>query len=389
MATVDICLNTICEQRKIQMLYNVPPVRYNPLSPYVQYPQFTKQQFDMRRKAEILEYSANKSNTKTNNLTKSQKWAQLINGGIKNKVYADTILQEMDASGIYRTIVVKYPDTYTSSQVSLGNDALGQPMYTTLYTVVKGAAETCDPDLVEIPTSSSDIPGPVINLYKDKSVPLYNYAMRTASYAILNTENTAKWVYHTNNDVFFTKNVDTTLLLLNINKNIDEYAYNFDITTPIGIYVNGQVSNIVAPTIMLDGLEINIQNIGVNVYYNNQLVTLQKQPTLTYTTNPVLFDISMNRITNYESYTGIFYVGNLIIHNLYLYTQPGYVYDIRLNVALADNFSSLASYTSNFNTFTGGIYCNLSQNNNLIQQNCRFTTPVSTTPNNGFSFSGS
>ena len=66
MPTTDLNLDTICNQRKRQMLFNVPPIRYNPISPYSGNVYITQSKLDMRRKAEILQYNANKTNTKTN-----------------------------------------------------------------------------------------------------------------------------------------------------------------------------------------------------------------------------------------------------------------------------------------------------------------------------------
>jgi hypothetical protein len=50
--TTDLSLNLLCDQRKKQMLFNIPQFRYTPVSPYNG--SFTKFQLDMRRKAEIL-----------------------------------------------------------------------------------------------------------------------------------------------------------------------------------------------------------------------------------------------------------------------------------------------------------------------------------------------
>jgi hypothetical protein len=79
-------LNLIDQRRRAQ-LYNIPPSRYDNLanSPYTKINPatgmfFTKFDVDMRRKAEILKYSNVTSTTKTNNLTRAQRWAQLVRG---------------------------------------------------------------------------------------------------------------------------------------------------------------------------------------------------------------------------------------------------------------------------------------------------------------------
>ena len=58
-----------CKQRKINMLFNIPPVRLEKAkSPY---PTYTSQQLNMRRKVEILKYK--KNSTQGNRLTSKQK----------------------------------------------------------------------------------------------------------------------------------------------------------------------------------------------------------------------------------------------------------------------------------------------------------------------------
>ena len=44
-------IQTACEQRKISMQFNIPPVRNELVSPY---PEFTSAQLNMRRKVEVL-----------------------------------------------------------------------------------------------------------------------------------------------------------------------------------------------------------------------------------------------------------------------------------------------------------------------------------------------
>lgn len=65
-----------CAARAAKMLSPTPPMRYEPTSPY---PANTQYELDMRRKAEILKYQNTTTNTKTNNLTKRQKFARIIN----------------------------------------------------------------------------------------------------------------------------------------------------------------------------------------------------------------------------------------------------------------------------------------------------------------------
>ena len=78
MTTTD---SSFCVQRSLAQLNNVPLTRFTPINPYRTTP-YTKMQLDMRRKAEILKYSANKSASQTNNLTKKEQFALLVKGGL-------------------------------------------------------------------------------------------------------------------------------------------------------------------------------------------------------------------------------------------------------------------------------------------------------------------
>lgn len=90
------------------------------------YPTFTQYQLDMRRKVEILKYIPTTVSTQTNSDTKSQKWSKLVQKNSNKK-----------------TCIIN--------------------------------------DNIRVPTSSSDVPGPVIDLYYDPNVPLYNYAVKVDS----------------------------------------------------------------------------------------------------------------------------------------------------------------------------------------------------------------
>jgi hypothetical protein len=79
----------------------------------------TQQQLNMRRKAEILKYNSTKSSTQTNGITKNQIFSKIV-------------------STNYRPCSV---------------DANNKPM----------------------PSSASNIPGPVMYLFEDPNVNLYNY----------------------------------------------------------------------------------------------------------------------------------------------------------------------------------------------------------------------
>lgn len=128
-------------KRQLQ-LTTIPPTRVElQKTPYTDY---TKYQLDMRRKAEILKYNSNSQGSKTNNMTKAQKWAGVVNGNGPVKQSRINALIN------------------SNNNNSCPNDAL-----------------------IPTPTSSSDVPGPIILLIDDETVPLYNYNKNVDPYSIL------------------------------------------------------------------------------------------------------------------------------------------------------------------------------------------------------------
>jgi hypothetical protein len=392
MSTVDISYCTIVEQRKLQMLFNNPINRYNPVSPYVQYPNISKMQFDMRRKAEILQYSASKSNTKTNNFTKAEKWAQLINGTVQTNPYNDIVVKNIvyvDASNdtLYSKIpvvtetVIKYPDTYITSTDVNGN---------IMNTVIKRSIPACDIDAIPVPTSSSDVPGPVINLIKDNTIPLYNYATRTNSYGIQNEEDARDIKYSTINNILCKDGVETTLFSLYIVNNNDEYAKIFNFNSPLSLYFQSDVSNsLSAYDISFQNISLSLSNISLNVYYNDSKVLLSHIPSINI---PILntgrYDISLNKTAgnnpSYTTYSGQLYIGMLNVSNIYLFTQPGYVYTVKLQCNMNYSAPNNAIYTSYFTNIQSGVVCNTTSISKT-ETNCKITTPPSSQQNSGFS----
>ena len=88
MSNVSMNLDLMCELRKQrQSLFAMPSFRATPISPY---PEYTKEQLDMRRKAEILKYAGNRMNTKTNDLTKTGRFTQIITGKYQSRSYTTT-----------------------------------------------------------------------------------------------------------------------------------------------------------------------------------------------------------------------------------------------------------------------------------------------------------
>jgi len=176
----DLKLLNIFNNRKKKALFNVPPPRFNIVSPYdensisqktddqgnlvfdensypVYYtPQEWKFELDMRRKAEVLlhDYTPSQTNPK---LTKKMSYSSLVKIPKTNNISAHDIR--------YYSLVNKCQNI---------NLKINRPT----------------------PSSSSDVPGPVINLINKPTVPLYNYfnSSREKIYSQLLKKNVLKFL---------------------------------------------------------------------------------------------------------------------------------------------------------------------------------------------------
>lgn len=323
--------NSLNQRRKMQLL-NIPPTRFTPVSPY---PQYTVFQLNMRRKAEILKYSASNTNSKTNNFTKSERWAQLISGNYQRRT-------------IPQSDIIKSATT---------NNRIDCPSDSSLL----------------IPTSSSGVPGPVMNLYEDPAVPLYNYNV-TRSYSILDEKNDQKWNTNPYNDILCINGSETLLTLLGIRQYIDNPIYTFNIQTSVGLYVAGNVNTREYSTL----LTFSISNIECNIYYNDTMVL---SPPVTFSgLNNLTVNIQQSSVGQFNA---ILHVGNISINNITLNTLDNMVYDIKLKFTVTSPTSNSA-----FTITTYGAFCNLSTNNLNYKNNCNITGTQSSSQNIGFVFSG-
>lgn len=316
-----------CNQRKINMLFNIPPVRLQKVSPY---PTYTSQQLNMRRKVEILKYK--KNSTQGSQLTAKQRQALISRGN-------------------YR-----------------GN------------TVV------CTKDhLIPLRTSRSGVPGPIIELVEDQSVPLYNYVKNQFASAVEVTDPKYEWLirvtYYVDCPASLTNSTNIAMLL--IKESITSQFTTFTYSAPVVYYLTG--TNIPIDT---SGVIVNVElnNMASNIYYggnpilnNTSVVSFENQN----------FQVSLqpdssNTGTTYDYYAK-FYAGYMTISNIYLSTYPGFVYNIDLtyNASETVDYSqvSLASNetTTIINNSTFSLTANIDDYYYIDKpQNCEIITSSST-----------
>jgi len=374
-------INTCNEirQRRKQMVFTVPPVRYELISPY---PNYSQEQLDMRRKAEILEYGGNKQASKGNNLTKKQKQALALSGKTKQ-------------TSSYATI-------YSSSSQLMFDTQLGLNTLTYTTTGVKADSVVNCP-IQKSSSRNAGVPGPEIELFKDPSVPLYNYKTNTNALGIENQTNTDKIRFSVNQNIAITKDVSGNLFTLSIQPGIDQQTYNFEVNIPFSYTVEGvssrNLSNVVEPS--FNDISFNIGTTPFSFFplFNESLVT---------STTPVVnivsdisgftFDLSNSDFPQENvGFRAIVFGGMINISNLSLSTENGYVYDFKILPTMDILASSVTpNFTANFyNTVNGfknikqGILFNISSNyvgvdgsSNLIRAS--LDTQPSTTPYSNF-----
>jgi len=273
MLYIDMTDAEFCKQRSIAQQYNVPLARFTPISPYGTY---TKTQLDMRRKAEILKYSANKSSTQTNNLTKKQSYALLARGSLQ-----------------------------TPSQAS-----------------IQSGSVNCTADRTRpTPTSSSGVPGPIMYLYEDDSVPLYNYSgFNTRTYPEAVPTDNVMWKIVGLSDVALTNKTQGNLFYLIISNYVELPKYVFDISVPVGISISGTRN----PGVFAANITASIQSMTTTIYYNNSIVTTIQNPEIGNDTGlNIVFDVSNSSPGQFNVTQ---YLGTLSSSEIQLFTSPIYVY---------------------------------------------------------------
>lgn len=257
-----------CAQRELYLTFRETGPRVEIVSPY---PQNTKFELDMRRKVEILKYKNQTSNSNVG--TKSQNWRRVVQLSQKNPM--------------------------SKSNVPCPYDAL-----------------------IPTPTSACNVPGPIITLQYDPTVPLYKYGYQPERYNLVNPLKDRSYTVYENNDVPFYQNTSDVVCYL-LFKNPNESSYEFDLQMPVAINFNGYK---------------NTASSNKNVSFIN-IVLYSGTLEITYGIKPVIvknLDISnVNSILlSVENSIGYFevsrYIGLVNVSEIILRAQPQDVYEFNM-----------------------------------------------------------
>jgi len=329
--TENLC--NVLAQRQEFLEFHVPPVRTEVQpSPY---PKFTEYQLNMRRKAEILAYKHNGDSLGV--LTKSQQWANLA----KNP------------RQLYKKSSLPCPDESLAYSLS----------------------------------SSCDVPGPIITLYKDKNVPLYNFGYSPYSYNLQPDTVKPEWKTFPRYDIEFENDeLNYVAELVLYNPNNDFYTYRFQ--TSISIYIDGQIND---SGTKVDSIKLSISNPKFAVYFSNLPITTIT-PIVYMNVQPVMVFLKDSSPDNFNA---SIYTGLVNVSNFRLQTQSEYVYDLKMlfhvsYVLYDSNNNEIDPASSNIDISTVSTILNLTGEDDyyyLNYENC-LVNSVSSVPFADFTLTG-
>ena len=250
--------------------------------------KYSQTQLNMRRKAEILKYNKNRTVTQSSN---KGKWTYLSN-----------IRPTNNRSARDKSVCPNTPQ----------------------------------------PSSSSDVPGPVIPLILDESVPLYNYLEKPIYQRV--DYDAMKRIYddfpqYNINGLNGTTNTFTNLVILNPNDN----QFVYDLSIPI--YVQYEADYTTGYADPISSAQLYVYSAEISIYYSDTLVytipaTFRTSPTTLPTdivestlTSSLTFNTSQNTRINVSQYAGVLYVTNIPLQTV---TQYVYTFKVKVNIGYSE-----------------------------------------------------
>jgi hypothetical protein len=276
------------------MLLNVPPARIQTVSPYNtgQPFQTTKFNLDMRRKAEVLKYTPTQSSSQTNSLTQKQKFTKAVGLSYRKNGLGLTTLRLIGSLAAGSNIV-----TVTSTTaLAVGNtvnipsivtgDVILAILSSTTFTINLISPTTIASTMIIIgqpcpvplglrptPTSSCDVPGPVMMLYDDETVPLYNYSTNVDAYGIIPSKVTPVNKVTLYPNVVCPAGVPTNIGYVYMNYLQPNQMYPVQVSAPASLYFSGINGGQGAET-----ASVGLTSLSLLSYYSGNLVNTNNIP---------------------------------------------------------------------------------------------------------------
>jgi len=346
-----------CYQRNKYQNIIIPSSRFEMLNPYIG-SQFSPFDFDMRRKAEILKYSNNASNSKTNNDTNNQYYSQLVKTISKDR---------------------SYPKSSYIINIYIGD----LEAYLDFYVIPSAINYTCNTNsIIKKPSSNSNVPGN-IELYEDKSVPLYKYKIFN-NYAVVADVNNYNILVNSDVNYLVLGNNGPTQVYYIYSINTINTKPTITIDIPISFYVKGSPSSttISNGTNIYQQIKFSIDSIDFSLHYNPELYNLISQSIqgnkITVSIDKTIeIDVSFQyHETDNNHFQYIKYLDTISVEIPNIDTSSKFIYDVYAE-------TNITATIPNVNT-TYGIIFNVEDNYDVSVN----TSTVSTDPdplNNGYS----
>ena len=295
----DADFQDICAQRSARMRLTPPLVRMELTSPYVTPSPYTSAknqiytptpfsrfQLNMRRKAEILKYSSHSQSTQTNSMTKQQRWAQIARGNIEKQFTYDPI-----------------------TQIATVNPCVGDKTIPT-------------------PTSSCDVPGPVVYLYEDEGVPLYMYAYNTRSNPNNQNTSTDAYIIRAYPDQVFLQNVSNVAMTIGITQYNTSPSMSIPVQIPLSIRLYGTLASTTPRQIIY----AYVERIDVSIFYNTTILATKTD----VATNLSRASWNMTEGLNTANQFNVFRsIGTYSPTLPAISVTDGFVYDVQFKIRIA------------------------------------------------------
>lgn len=338
---------SFCDSRRKKQLYNVPLSRVEVASPYFNNitgaqlvdssnVPITRARVDMRRKVEILKYSSNRMPAQTNSLTKKEKWSQLVNANGKSARLLD-------------------PETV----------------------ICPGEIDVRTPKAM--PSSASGVPGPVVYLYEEPQVPLYNFIIsRTYAFNVPNENNYWSTTINTNVGIGSTI-ISSTLFAVNINANINRRRASFSLEIPVGLVLKGTYTPNHTTTPSGENINLRISSATLYILCNGK--SIPSVPPITVSGLSKFLNCRLTpSSTSPIPFECVHYVGNISFPGITLETSYAYVYEFVMSIALTMESTAIPARFNNPNNNNKSTlqYYSYANMTNLIPQTATNITVVDT-----------
>lgn len=330
-----------CNQRNKYQNIIIPSSRFEMLNPYIG-SQFSPFDFDMRRKAEILKYSNNASNSKTNNDTTNQYYSRLVKTISKDRSYSK--------SSYIKNIYI--------------GDLEG---YLDFYIIPSAINYSCNTtNIVKTPSSNSNVPGN-IELYEDKSVPLYKYKDFN-NYAVVADAIAYNILINSDINYLVIEKSQPTQAYYLYSNNAVTNSTQLTLKIPISLYVKGVASanaSIQNGDNISQQLSFTINYIDFSLHYNPELYdglssSRRIGPNRVDVNKEITIDISFqyqDQDTDNNHFQYIKYLDTIDVSIENIDTSNKFIYDIYVETDIADNVNSIISFDTSY-----GIIFNVEDN---------------------------